>query len=46
MDNLIVNDLTNRDVFNKAKRYDMFDGSHQNTDKVMKKCFDKFLSPI
>ena len=33
-------------IFEIAKSYDTFDESHLNNDKVMKKCFDKLLSPI
>lgn len=45
-DNLMVKDLTEKDIFEIANSYDMFDESHQNNDKVMKKYFDKLLSPI
>ena len=43
---LVVKDFTDRDIFAKAKSYATFNESNRNSDKVKKKCFDKFLSPV
>ena len=46
IDQHVIKDFKKRDIFAHAKSYATFDESNKNDNKIMKKCFDKFLTPI